>query len=76
MPAKDLRVYSHSYWPTIFVQPIAALFAWRGRGRQKFVEKKATIFPEHPVDADSLQCFETSDDARKKGQKEEERGRI
>ena len=52
MPAKDLSVYSHSYWPVIFVQPIAALFAWRGR--QKFVEKKATIFPEHPVDADSL----------------------
>ena len=31
--ARDPSVHSHSYWLTIFVQPIAAQY-WRRRGRK------------------------------------------
>ena len=45
-----MRVYSHSYLLIIFVQPIAVA-CWRGRGRKlsRILEKKHTIFNEHPV---------------------------
>ena len=43
-------VYSHSYWMVFFVQPIAAE-CWQGRGGKlsRILEKKPTIFNEHPV---------------------------
>ena len=44
-----MRVYSHSYWLVIFVQPIAAE-CWRGRGgKLSRILGKNTIFTEHPV---------------------------
>ena len=45
-----MRVYSHSYWQAIFVQPIAAE-CWCGRGGKlsRILGKKNTIFNEHPV---------------------------
>ena len=42
-----MRVYSHSYWLVIFVQPIAAE-CWRGTGG-KLSRKKTTIINEPPV---------------------------
>ena len=44
-----MRVYSHSYWLVVFVQPIAAE-SWRRRGgKLSSVLGKNTIFNEHPV---------------------------
>ena len=46
-----MRVYSHSYWLVILVQPIAAE-CWReGGGKLSRILGKNTIFNEHPVAA-------------------------
>ena len=46
--SQEILAYSHSYWLTIFVQPIAAqCWRWRGRKIQTILGKN-TISNEHP----------------------------